>query len=116
MEVITFPENRQTTSGLQILLHGVISLPDMTSCYKHINSTFQIFSKKIFFYISIVLKILWKMEHLLLMSKCSIFHNILEIVHFKGVQRCRLIMNFHSFENTMENGAFAPHEQMFHFS
>ena len=31
MDVITFPENRQTTSGLQILLHGVISLPDTTS-------------------------------------------------------------------------------------
>ena len=44
------------------------------------NSNFQIFSKKIF-YISIVLKILWKMEHLLLLrSKCSIFHNILKIL------------------------------------
>ena len=31
MDVITFPENRSTTSGLQILLHGVISLPDATS-------------------------------------------------------------------------------------
>ena len=31
MDAITFPENRQTTSGLQILLHGVISLPDGTS-------------------------------------------------------------------------------------
>ena len=31
MDVITFPENRLTTSGLQILLHGVISLPDATS-------------------------------------------------------------------------------------
>ena len=31
MDVITFPENRKTTSGLQILLHGVISLPDATS-------------------------------------------------------------------------------------
>ena len=31
MDVITFPENRYTTSGLQILLHGVISLPDATS-------------------------------------------------------------------------------------
>ena len=26
-----FPENLQTTSGLSILLHGVISLPDATS-------------------------------------------------------------------------------------
>ena len=31
MDIITFPENRWTTSGLQILLHGVISLTDATS-------------------------------------------------------------------------------------
>ena len=31
MDVITFPENLQTTSGLSILLHGVISLPDAMS-------------------------------------------------------------------------------------
>ena len=31
MDVITFPVNLYTTSGLQILLHGVISLPDATS-------------------------------------------------------------------------------------
>ena len=31
MDVITFPVNLQTTSGLSILLHGVISLPDATS-------------------------------------------------------------------------------------
>ena len=31
MDVITFPENLQTTSGLSNLLHGVISLPDATS-------------------------------------------------------------------------------------
>ena len=30
MDVITFPVNRYTTSGLQILLHDVISLPDAT--------------------------------------------------------------------------------------
>ena len=34
MDVITFPENLQTTSGLSILLHDVISLPDATSCDK----------------------------------------------------------------------------------
>ena len=34
MDVITFPENQQTTSGIQILLHGVISLQDATSCDK----------------------------------------------------------------------------------
>ena len=28
---LTFPVNQQTTSGLSILLHGVISLPDATS-------------------------------------------------------------------------------------
>ena len=31
MDVITFPVNLYTTSGLQILLHGVISLPDATA-------------------------------------------------------------------------------------
>ena len=31
MDVITFPVNRYTTSGLHILLHGVMSLPDATS-------------------------------------------------------------------------------------
>ena len=31
MDVITFPENLLTTSGLSILLHSVISLPDATS-------------------------------------------------------------------------------------
>ena len=29
MDVILFPKNLQTTSGLSILLHGVISLPDI---------------------------------------------------------------------------------------
>ena len=31
MDVITFPVNLKTTSGLSILLHGVILLPDATS-------------------------------------------------------------------------------------
>ena len=31
MDVITFPVNLKTTSGLSILLHGVISLIDATS-------------------------------------------------------------------------------------
>ena len=31
MDVITFPENLKTTSGLSILLHGVISLPEAAS-------------------------------------------------------------------------------------
>ena len=34
MDVIAFPENLQTASGLSILLHGVISIPDMASCDK----------------------------------------------------------------------------------
>ena len=38
MDVITFPKNRLTTSGLQILLHGVISLRDATS-YDNNNFT-----------------------------------------------------------------------------
>ena len=32
MDVIMFPENLQTTSGLSILMHDVISLPDPMSC------------------------------------------------------------------------------------
>ena len=32
MDVITFPENLYTTSGLSILLHSIISLPDASSC------------------------------------------------------------------------------------
>ena len=31
MDVTTFPENQQTTSDLSILLHEVISLPEVTS-------------------------------------------------------------------------------------
>ena len=31
MDVITFPVNLKTASGLSILLHGVLSLPDATS-------------------------------------------------------------------------------------
>ena len=31
MDIIKFPENLYTTSGLSILLHGVISLPEATS-------------------------------------------------------------------------------------
>ena len=31
MDVIKFPVNLKTTSGLSILLHGVISLPDAKS-------------------------------------------------------------------------------------
>ena len=31
MDIITFQENLQTTSGLSILFNGVISLPDATS-------------------------------------------------------------------------------------
>ena len=31
MDIITFLENLLITSGLSILLHGVISLPDATS-------------------------------------------------------------------------------------
>ena len=36
MYLITFPENLHTTSGLSILLHGVISLPDATSLINYI--------------------------------------------------------------------------------
>ena len=34
MDVITFPENRSTTSGLQNFLHGAILLQDATSSDK----------------------------------------------------------------------------------
>ena len=36
MDVITFLENLQTTSGLSILLHGIISLPETKSYDKYI--------------------------------------------------------------------------------
>ena len=46
MDVITFPVNLLTTSGLSILLHGVISLPDETSYDKrnYIVSILRVFS------------------------------------------------------------------------
>ena len=31
MDIVTFPVNWKTTSGLSILLHGIISLTDVTS-------------------------------------------------------------------------------------
>ena len=36
MDIITFPDNLSTTSGLSILLHDFISLPDVTSYDKYI--------------------------------------------------------------------------------
>ena len=39
MDFITFPENLLTTSGLYILLHGVISLPESTSYDKTSDKT-----------------------------------------------------------------------------
>ena len=41
MDVITYPENLQTTSGLSILLHSVISLSDATSYDKIIFYCFN---------------------------------------------------------------------------
>ena len=38
INVISFPQNLKTTSGLSILLHGVILLPDATS-YDNIGIT-----------------------------------------------------------------------------
>ena len=38
MDVITFPGNLKTASGLSIILHGVISLPDATSYDKPLFS------------------------------------------------------------------------------
>ena len=46
MDVITFPENLLTTSGLSILLHGVISLPDATSYDKCRWNIFGLVHKK----------------------------------------------------------------------
>ena len=39
MDVITFPKNLQTTRGLSILLHGVITLPDAR---RHMISIFSV--------------------------------------------------------------------------
>ena len=57
MDVITFPENLLTTSGLSILMHGVISLPDAMSCDKRIKVTRSVImnifqKKKIFFFLN----------------------------------------------------------------
>ena len=40
MDAITFPINLKTTSGLSILLHGVITLSDATSYDKILYETF----------------------------------------------------------------------------
>ena len=53
MDVITFPENRLTTSGLQIFLHGVISLPDATSYDKMQYSTMHMFE------VCVVVRLIW---------------------------------------------------------
>ena len=47
MDAITFPENLLTTSGLSILMHGVISLPDPMSydkciCYGYTKEPSQL--------------------------------------------------------------------------
>ena len=43
MDVITLrPENLLTTSGLSILLHDVISLPDVTSCNEESYRTYAL--------------------------------------------------------------------------
>ena len=38
MDVITFPVNLSTTSGLSFLLDGIISLPDAASYDKKVNT------------------------------------------------------------------------------
>ena len=48
-------------------------------------SKFVNFNEKVKFWI--LLKILWKMEHLLQKSKCCIFHNIFKYIYFKGLKR-----------------------------
>ena len=63
MDVITFPENRSTTSGVQILLHGVISLPDATSYDNNYYRIVDYYS--IFDYISCFV-VFWFRENVLL--------------------------------------------------
>ena len=46
MDVIKFPVNLLTTSGLSILLHDVITLPDATSYDKISNTFLFLFSNK----------------------------------------------------------------------
>ena len=59
------------------------------SIFRHLKN-----SRKIFSLVWILLKILWKMEHLLQKSKCSIFNNILNMWYFKGViMECRVKSN-----------------------
>ena len=47
MDVIAFPVNLKTTSGLSISMHGVISLPYATSYDKITIKNIKIHSKKI---------------------------------------------------------------------
>ena len=42
MDVITFPKNLGTTSGLSILMHGFISIPDATSYDKRVYQFIQL--------------------------------------------------------------------------
>ena len=53
MDVITFPKHLKTTSGLLILLHGFISLPDATSYDKENNIRTN--SKDSWYYAQVVL-------------------------------------------------------------
>ena len=46
MDVSTVPENMLTTSGLSILMHGVISIPDATSCNKNVHGKSNLILKK----------------------------------------------------------------------
>ena len=60
MGVITFPVNLKTTSGLQILLHSVISLPDATSYdkafydFKYTGVFFAVLAVYLLFFIKIL--------------------------------------------------------------
>ena len=61
----------------------------MMSSFSILDNFKQVQEKFKLSFDSILLKILWKTEHLLLKSKCSIFHNILNTFYFKDVKgRC----------------------------
>ena len=88
MDVMTFPENLQTTSGLSILLHGFISLPDATLCDKNIK----------YFKLKIEIVCITS-TNIFLFWKCDLLNNILKCspdYFYHGIKHCEPWLDFSS--------------------
>ena len=83
----------KASSKVNPLCH-MLCLEHCTIFYKHINSTFQIFSKKYFCYISIVLQILWKKRAFAPQEQMFNFYNILENLTFQRPPKVRVNYEF----------------------